>query len=170
MCWAKDEPPNAIRGTVSKDISALASNLQHPTLREGVAFETHTEREVGGVSLQPCLFVTIYKRSWVTCLASSDVTWIDLFPCRWQDADWRESAAVGPRLDQIRTAGCGVLCTAVTNIKQSGVPIRYEGAAWSRETGGGEWLKASLLHFSCVSTAPLTSGFVYILYCVCVSV
>lgn len=103
---------------------------------------------MGGVSLQPCLFRTAYKRSRGTTLVSRDVTWIDLFPRRWQDADWRESVAVGPRLDQICTAGCGVLSTTVTNIKQSGVPIRYEGAAWRRESGGVGWLKASLLHLS----------------------
>lgn len=124
------------------------------------SFRRSTARKAGGVSLQPCLFGTPYKWSRGTTLMSRDVTWIDLFPRRWQDADWRESVAVGPRLDQICTAGCGVLSTTVTNIKQSGVPIRYEGAAWRRESGGVGWLKASLLHL-----APLTSGFIYILYC-----
>ncbi len=128
-------------------------------------------REQSGRSVAAAMFFwDCANNRELPAFAHSDVTWIDLFPRRWQDANQQESAAVGPWLDQIRTAGCGVLCTAVTHIKQSGVPIRYEGAAGHSETGGGEWLKASLLHFSCVSAAPLTSGLVYILYCACLCV
>lgn len=107
----------------------LASGLQRPSMLEDVALTCLLR---GRWAECLCSHVCLWQLQ-VTWLASCDVTWIDLFSSRWQDADWRESSAVGLRFDQIRAAGCGVLCTVVANIKQSGVPIRYEGAAWHGE-------------------------------------
>lgn len=43
-------------------------------------------------------------------------------------------------LEQTGAAGCGILCSVVRN-----VPTRdYKRAAWSREVGGGVWLKSFL--------------------------
>lgn len=95
---------------------------------------------------------------------SYDVTWLDLFPCSWQDGDLWESLMVGPWLEQIWTAGCGVLCAAVTHIKQPGVPVRPAGAAGSWK----DWRwSVTQISPSFVFAAHLTSRLVFVCVCVC---